>query len=181
MTPENPTVDDTLEAQPVDLHDSSDPRVVHDADGNLSTDPQRFWAQVFETVDARVKLVEVPEWGADPVDASFGLRIEVRSMSSGERANYFGQMQTVVDADGKVKDDSRATAMLLASVCFIPVYNDAKEHLPGKSKTRLFRQGDEARIADRSAKAVDRLAKAALELAGMDRDEEAAVFPETAD
>lgn len=178
MSPEdNAPIDGTREAQPVDMR--TDPRTLTAEDGTRSVDPQQFWTELFANPRARAKLVECPELGVDPYDPEFGVRIEVRSMSAGERSNYYAALLNATDEQGRTTDLAALYRAAVASSARIPRYNDKGEWLPGKSDTRLVPVGKEAMLLDLDAAAVQRLFEASNELAGTDPEEEKAMFPET--
>ena len=99
--------------------------------------------RIFASKDLDTELVDVPEWG---------VKVEVRSMSAGDRSR---SMRSWVD-DGEVNLERFYPAIIAASV-FDP---ETGEH--------VFDEADAERLNDRSSKVIERLARIATRLSGMD-------------
>lgn len=99
--------------------------------------------QIFASKDLDSEIVEVPEWG---------LKLEVRSMSAGERSR---SMRNWLDDDQKVDLEKFYPAIIAASV-FDP-----------ESGERVFEQDDAEKLNEKSSRVIERLAMVALRLSGM--------------
>ena len=88
-------------------------------------------------------LVEVPEWG---------VTVEVRTISAGMRSRMLKSAQT---DDGGV-DIDKLYPMLLIATCFDPELDEP-----------VFTDDDFGVIQDKSANAVETIAKVAMEMSGM--------------
>jgi hypothetical protein len=93
--------------------------------------------------DIGKELVEVPEWGVS---------VEVRTISTGMRSKMLKSAQT---KDGEV-DLDRLYPMLLIATVFDPELDEP-----------VFSEDDYNLIQDKSAQAVERVAKKAMEMSGM--------------
>lgn len=116
----------------------------------------------------RAELMTIPEWG--------GVTVEVRSMTAGDRLNYF----TTVVLFERVYGDQVTDwgAMLPASVIpvvFSPHYDNGR-WIPGESTRRVFRWADWDQLANRSATALHRIHQAALRLSAFEESEMKLVY-----
>lgn len=100
--------------------------------------------KIFEAQDIESELVEVPEWG---------VTIDVRGMTGGDRSRL---MSKALDPDtGNINVEVIYPELVIAS-SYDP-----------EDGGRVFTDGDTAAIQEKSAAAIDRVAKVALRLSGL--------------
>lgn len=99
--------------------------------------------KILEAPDIASEMVEVPEWG---------VTVEVRGMSGADRARIFD----TIAKDGEVK----ASALYVETV--IATAHDPETGAP------IFEPSDITALMQKSAQAIDRLAKVGLRLSGME-------------
>lgn len=113
--------------------------------------------KILQAPDIATEMVEVPEWG---------VTLEVRGMSGADRASIFER----VTVDGEVKAGLLYGETVLATT-FDP-----------ETGERVFNATDLTALMEKSAQAIDRLAKVGLRLSAMEgeqsQDEAGARFPE---
>ena len=95
--------------------------------------------------DLRKEVVKVPEWGKD-------VEVIVGSMTAAARDSW---EQSLIASDGKGVNTANATARLLVA-CII---NEKGE--------RVFKESDAEQLGRKSARALNRLARAAQRLNGL--------------
>lgn len=127
-------------------------------------DVQRMRDQIFNSNDLTSEIVAIKEWG--------GLEIEVRAMTGNERAEYLAMLQAQApDGDMTKIDWKTFYPTLLASTCYAPARVPGGFAL-GESSTKVFRPDDVDRVNAKNSKAIERLAKVARRLSGMQDDED---------
>lgn len=99
--------------------------------------------KILQAPDIASELVEVPEWG---------VTVEVRGMSGADRARIFD----TIASDGEVK----ASALYVETVI-------ATAYDP-ETGAAIFEPSDITSLMQKSAQAIDRLAKVGLRLSGME-------------
>ena len=99
--------------------------------------------------DTQEQGVNVPEWG--------GVNLLVRGMTGEERADMF---RRATDPEtGEMAFDALYPEIII-STCFFPAQPD----------TRVFQAGDRVALNKKSGAALERVARVALKLSGMDRE-----------
>lgn len=100
--------------------------------------------KIFDAKDIQIEMVEIPEWD---------VTVEVRGMSGADRALIY----SALSSDG---GDINA-AELFAETVIATAYDP-------ETGARIFEPGDKTALMEKSAQAVDRVAKAGLRLSGME-------------
>lgn len=136
----------------------------------MNVTPPEFRPPVLTETGAyrRAELLTIPEWG--------GLEIEVRSMTAGDRLNYF---TTTILFERIYGDQVTDWGAILPASVIPVVYSPAFENgqwTPGKSNLRVFRWDDWDRLAERSATALYRIHLRSLELSGFNEQEMKLVY-----
>jgi hypothetical protein len=96
--------------------------------------------------DLKEELVEVPEWGCS---------ILVRSMTGKERSNLFS---VAIDAKGKL-DFEKAYPVIIIASAFDP-----------ETKEKVFTTADMELLNGKNAGAMEKVAKVAMRLSGLDTE-----------
>ena len=113
--------------------------------------------KILQSVDIPAETVEVPEWGVS---------VEVRGMSGADRVRIFD----TIAVDGEVK-----AGTLYVETVLVTAYDP-------ETGGRVFDESDRTALMEKSAQAIDRLARVGLRLSGMEgevsQDEAGARFPE---
>lgn len=99
--------------------------------------------KILQATDIASEMVEIPEWG---------VTVEVRGMSGADRARIF---EAVADG-GEVK-----ASMLYAETVIATAYDP-------ETGAHVFEESDVTALMQKSAQAIDRLAKVGLRLSGME-------------
>ncbi len=100
--------------------------------------------KILSAKDIESKIIKIEEWGAD---------IEIRSMTAGERARL---LDAAIDAKGKV-----SMSVLYPGVVLACAYDP-------ETGEKVFTPEDRELLDAKSAAAVEKIAKVALELSGLD-------------
>lgn len=103
--------------------------------------------KILESTDIASEMVEVPEWG---------VTVEVRGMSGADRAQIF---EAIAGEGGDVK-----ASALYAETVIATAYDP-------DTGAAIFEPGDMTALLQKSAQAIDRLAKVGLRLSGMEGQE----------
>lgn len=101
-------------------------------------------AKILNADDQRSRIVDCPEWDC---------KVEVRSLTGAQRAAF---MDSAFDAATGKPDFSRIHATLIIQTCFDP-----------ETGERVFEDTDRDALNSKSAAVTERIAKAAMELAGL--------------
>lgn len=101
--------------------------------------------KILQSEDIPTEMVEVPEWG---------VTVEVRGMSGADRVRIFD----VISVDGEVKAGN-----LYLETVLVTAY-DPESGVP------VFGDDDRAALMQKSAQAIDRIARVGLRLSGMEGD-----------
>lgn len=109
--------------------------------------------QIIQADDIQIEQVPVPEWG---------VTIEVRGMNGAARARYMEMFRD--EETGRINYPALYPTALI-ECCYIP---DGMDGAGGK----VFREGDEDIINQKSGKALERVAAVAMRLSGMNEDSE---------
>lgn len=121
---------------------------------------------ILDADDIDAELVEMPEWG--------GIRLEVRSMTGGQRAAH---LKTSLTEEGTVNWDVHHPSILRNTV-YQPSFDYEGRWMKGRSRTLVFAGMSDEEIQGRSARATERLVAAANRLSGSDNPAKA---PEAVD
>ena len=126
-------------------------------------------SKIFGADDIVARLVKISEWG--------DLELEIRSMTGNERAVYLANMQAMAPGGDMNKVDwKNLYPSLLSQVVFAPGRNESGEWVPKISDMKVFTAKDVDALNSKSARAIERLARVAQQLSGLnsnDDDEEA--------
>ena len=125
--------------------------------------------RIREVVDGKQDTVLVPEW-ADITEDGQPPRFVVKSMNGKERAGY---LKAAVDDEGNPNFEAIYPQLLIATTYEAvekPVDPDdpANSEVYYEAGDKVFRSGDEDWLNDKNAAAVERIAKVAMKLSGMD-------------
>lgn len=104
--------------------------------------------QILAADDIESEIVPVPQWSVE---------VEVRGMSGTARATF---LQSYTNEDGSVNWSALYPSLLIATV-----------HDPATGE-RVFQDGDEDVINAKSGAALEKVAKVALRLSGMEQNAE---------
>lgn len=119
---------------------------------NVEQAPAALAASVRENIlgydDVQEDTVTVPEWG--------GVVLLVRGMSGEERADMFNR---AMDSEGNLAFDAMYPEIII-SCSFHPDYPEE----------RVFNPGDRLALNKKSGAALERVARVAMRLSGMDRE-----------
>jgi hypothetical protein len=101
--------------------------------------------KILEAKDIQVEMVEIPEWD---------VTVEVRGMSGADRALIYSALSS--EGGGDIN-----AAELFAETVIATAYDP-------ETGARVFEPGDKTALMEKSAQAVDRVAKVGLRLSGME-------------
>lgn len=122
-------------------------------------------AKIFGADDIVAKLVKISEWG--------DLELEIRSMTGNERAVYLANMQAMAPGGDMNKVDwKNLYPSLLSQVVFAPGRDEAGTWVPKISDKKVFTPGDVDALNAKSARAIERLARVAQQLSGLNNVED---------
>ena len=113
--------------------------------------------KILQSVDIPSEIVEVPEWS---------VKVEVRGMSGADRVRIFD----IIAVDGEVKAGN-----LYVETVLVTAYDP-------ETGERVFDEADRIALMEKSAQAIDRIARVGLRLSGMEgevsQDDAGKRFPE---
>lgn len=117
-------------------------------------------SKIFGADDIVAKLVKIAEWG--------DLELEIRSMTGNERAVYLANMQAMAPGGDMNKVDwKNLYPSLLSQVVFAPGRDESGAWVPKISDRKVFSSGDVDALNAKSARAIERLARVAQQLSGL--------------
>lgn len=122
-------------------------------------------AKIFSADDISAEIVSIIEWD--------GMELEVRSMTGFERAEYLAHMQSLAPNGDMTKVDWKGLyPSLLAATVFAPARDENGTWIPKASDRKVFTTADVELINAKSARVIEKLARKAQELSGLNETDE---------
>lgn len=114
-------------------------------------------SQILEAKDREYDYVDVPEWGGE---------VRIQSLSAQERDDYHEHLvELEVDQEGNPKAKRINNKDAEALLCALGIVDE--------DGNRLFQKGDYKELRKKSARAIDRIARAIRDLSDMSEQEAA--------